>query len=93
MENPEKPGTFVDIPRPVTEIRAWDPETRGYVNVETRMVGAPPPEEEEKYWSDLLDELRQFHGADVVDGTSATDITDGGVEDATTGEDGADDAT
>jgi hypothetical protein len=31
------------------------------------MEGAPPRGEEDKYWSDLLDELRSFHGADTID--------------------------
>jgi hypothetical protein len=67
IEDPKKPGTFVDIPRPVSEIRVWDPATRGYSNVETRMEGAPPPGTEDKYWETLLVELRAFHGVDVVD--------------------------
>eukprot|EP00038_Savillea_parva_P027110 m.57613 g.57613 ORF g.57613 m.57613 type:complete len:268 (-) comp7776_c0_seq2:1441-2244(-) len=67
VEDPKKPGTFVDIPRSVHEIRVWDPETRAYTAVETRMEGAPAPGTEDKYWADLLDELRAFHGAEVVD--------------------------
>ena len=35
--------------------------------VETRMEGAPARGEEDKYWNDLLDELRSFHGSDTID--------------------------
>lgn len=67
MEDPKKPGTFVDIPRPVHELRVWDAASRGHVNVDSRMEGAPAAGEEEKYWNDLLVQLREFHGADTVD--------------------------
>jgi len=63
----QKSGKTVKIPHPVYELRSWDPKQRAYVKQDTRLVGAPKPEDEEKFWENLLDELRGVHGKEYVD--------------------------
>lgn len=63
-ENTGKPQA---IPRPVLEIRVWDPEAKAYESLPARMEGAPPESEETEFWSKTLKELKELHGADVVE--------------------------
>jgi len=63
----ENTGKTVNIPRPVAEIRVYDAETKQYKKIESRMDGTPEPEDEEKYWKDLLDQLRTKFGAETID--------------------------
>jgi len=63
----DKTGKTVNIPHPVYELRSWDPKQRAYVKQDTRLVGAPKPEDEDKYWENLLDQLRGVHGKEYVD--------------------------
>ena len=62
----DKPGTKVDVPRPVYELRVWDADTSGYIPLAPRMDGAPKAGEDH-YWKGLLAELRWLHGASTID--------------------------
>lgn len=63
-ENTGKPQA---IPRPVLEIRVWDPEKKTYESLPARMEGAPSEAEEKEFWSNTLKELKELHGADIVE--------------------------
>jgi len=52
-------GKLIDIPHPLTGLRAWNPQTKSYDAVDVRLVGAPAPEHAEAAWNEILVELRQ----------------------------------
>jgi len=64
----EKTGKKVQIPRPVSGLRVWNASKRDYDTISTLLAGAPTDEEKDKYWADMLVELRSIHGDEYIDG-------------------------
>jgi hypothetical protein len=52
-------GKLIDIPHPLSGLRAWNPASKSYDAVDVRLVGAPAPENAEAVWNEILVELRQ----------------------------------
>jgi hypothetical protein len=66
------------IPHPVHEMRRFDPATRAYVMVDSRLTGAPSEDEAEAFWSQVLEELKAATldkvGADFIDDCLRMDV-------------------
>jgi hypothetical protein len=63
----EKTGKLTDIPRPVFDLRIWDPVNNSYEHISPIMGGAPGTDDElAEYWRDTLVQLRALHGDEYV---------------------------
>jgi hypothetical protein len=60
-------GKLIDIPHPLTGLRAWNPKAKSYDAVDVRLIGAPAPENAEAVWNEILVELRQKNAANYGD--------------------------
>jgi len=48
-------------------MRIWNKSKGKYDAVRTHMEGAPEPKDAKKYWEDLLEELRETRGKQLID--------------------------
>ena len=48
-------------------MRAYNPKTKKYEAIDTRLEGAPEPDEVEKFWQATLQELRGKTENEVMD--------------------------
>lgn len=55
----ENSGKTVVLPRPVSALRIWNVEEQQYNVVDPTLDGAPPVEQRDAYWKDLLKKLQE----------------------------------
>lgn len=54
----EHHGKTLRLPRPIQDLRVWDPRAQTYEPLSPLMAGAPLHTDRDAYWLTLLDELR-----------------------------------
>lgn len=67
----EHNNKIVNIPRPVKALRIWNSNTQSYESISPHMPGAPLESDQQRYWLEFLQELRNNlnpkYGDDFVD--------------------------
>ena len=70
----EKTGKNVQLPHPVEALRVWNPNSKSYDEISTRLEGAPKNKEEsEKFWASLMNELEAKHGREYIESLLVVD--------------------
>ena len=60
-------GKIVQIPRPVSAMRIWDPSKNKYQDVRARLDGAPDTEEElQELWQGMIATFKRKYGKELV---------------------------
>lgn len=62
----ENTGKLVDIPRPVHQLRVWNPATDSYDEISALLGGAPSDAELSDYWLATLEEMKGKHGEEYI---------------------------
>mmetsp|Transcript_39167 Transcript_39167/g.62746 ORF Transcript_39167/g.62746 Transcript_39167/m.62746 type:complete len:236 (+) Transcript_39167:22-729(+) len=69
-------GKIIHIPHPVKALRIWNKSKGEYEAVRAHMEGAPEPKDAEKYWQDMLNDLRETRGTKLIDDVLATNLSE-----------------
>lgn len=64
----DKNGKIIKLPHPVGALQLWDAAEQKYRELDPITRGAPAEHEKAAWWAGFLEELRQQHGQEYIDG-------------------------